>query len=88
MKHPKIMTVRGNPERIFCEGVRWGDLDKAGFNEVVGYFKKRIEDCFFNPVKRLLLPEYKTTGFLILAMISALVDLLSQYYYCNPITAK
>ena len=76
------MTVRGNPERIFCEGVRWGDLDKAGFDEVVGYFKKRVEGCLFNPVKRLLLPEYKTTGFVILAVISTLIDLLSQYYYC------
>ena len=62
-------------------GVRWGDLDKAGFNEVAGYFKKRVEDCFFHPVKNLLLPEYKTTGFVILAIISTLVDLLSQYYY-------
>jgi hypothetical protein len=75
------MAVKGNPQRIFCEGVRWGDLDKAGFDEVVGYFKKRVEDCFFNPVKRLLLPEYKTTGFVILAIISTLIDLLSQYYY-------
>ncbi|MFH1678455.1 MAG: hypothetical protein ABH914_02415 [Candidatus Omnitrophota bacterium] len=75
------MAVKGNPERIFCEGVRWGSLDKAGFDEAVGYFKKRVEDCFFNPVKKLLLPEYKTTGFVILAVISTLVDLLSQYYY-------
>ncbi len=75
------MAVKGNPERIFCAGVRWGDLDKAGFNEVVGYFKKRVEDCFFNPVKNLLLPEYKTTGFVILGVISTLIDLISQYYY-------
>lgn len=75
------MAVKGNPQRIFCAGVRWGDLDKAGFNEVVGYFKKRVEDCFFNPVKNLLLPEYKTTGFVILAVISTLIDLLCQYYY-------
>ncbi len=78
------MVVRGNPERIFCEGVKWGDLDKASFDEVVGYFKKRVEDCFFNPVKKLLLPEYKTTGFVILSVISTLIDLISQYYYFGP----
>ncbi|MBU1061562.1 MAG: hypothetical protein KJ952_02425, partial [Candidatus Omnitrophica bacterium] len=78
------MTVRGNPQRIFCEGVRWGDLDKASFDEVVTCFKKRVEACFLNPIKELLLPEYKTTGFVILAVISALIDLLSQYYYGEP----
>ncbi len=78
------MAVRGNPQRIFCEGVTWGDLDKASLNEVAVYFRKRIEDCFFNPVKQLLLPEYKTTGFLVLAIISSLIDLISQYYYAEP----
>lgn len=75
------MAVRGNPKRIFCQGLRWGDLEQASFDEVVGYFKKRVEDCFFNPAKNLLLPEYKTTGFVIVSIISTLVDLISQYYY-------
>ncbi|MFZ5801334.1 MAG: hypothetical protein ACOY3D_08200 [Candidatus Omnitrophota bacterium] len=75
------MAIRGNPQRIFCEGVKWGDLDAASFEQVVGYFKKRVEICFFAPVKNLLLPEYKTTGFIVLAVISAVIDILSQYYY-------
>ena len=75
------MAVKGNPQRIFCGSVRWGDLERGGFEEVVGYFKKRVEDCFFNPAKNLLLPEYKATGFVIVSIISTLVDLISQYYY-------
>jgi hypothetical protein len=75
------MAVRGNPQRIFCGSVRWQDLDKASFEEIVGYFRKRVEDCFFNPAKNLLLPEYKTTGFVIVSIISTLIDLISQYYY-------
>jgi hypothetical protein len=78
------MAIRGNPERIFCSGIKWGDLDKASFEEIVGYFKKRVEICFFNPINQLLLPEYKTTGFVTLAVISSLIDLLSQYYYWGP----
>ena len=76
-----LMTVKGNPQRIFCAGVTWGDLEKAGFDDIVAYFKKRVEACFFDPVENLLLPEYKTTGFVIMATLSALIDLLSQYYY-------
>ena len=75
------MAVKGNPQRIFCAGVKWADLDNADFEQIVGFFKKRIEECFFNPVKNLLLAEYKTTGFIILSVISTLIDLLSQYYY-------
>lgn len=78
------MTIRGNPERIFCTGIKWGDLDKSTFEQMVGSFKKRVEICFFNPIHNLLLPEYKTTGFVILAVISSLIDLLSQYYYWGP----
>ena len=75
------MAVRGNPQRIFCEGVRWGDLDKASFEEIVGFFKKRVEACFINPAKGLLVSEQKTIGFVIVAIISTLIDLLCQYYY-------
>lgn len=78
------MTIRGNPNRIFCDGIKWGDLDQASFEEIVGFFKKRVEICFFTPINKLLLPEYKTTGFVILAVISSLIDLLSQYYYWGP----
>lgn len=78
------MSIRGNPDRIFCPGIKWGDLDKATFEQIVSSFKKRVEICFFNPINNLLLPEYKTTGFVILAVISSLIDLLSQYYYWGP----
>lgn len=75
------MPVRGNPKRIFCEDVRWGDLDHAGFEEIVGFFKKKIENSFFSPIKDLLLPEHRTTGILVLTTLSAVIDLISQYYY-------
>ncbi|MFC1594253.1 hypothetical protein ACFL38_02895 [Candidatus Omnitrophota bacterium] len=78
------MTIKGNPKRIFCDGVYWGELDKASFDEMVGYLKKRVEICFFNPIKTLLLPEYKTTGFMMIAVLSSLIDLVSQYYYGQP----
>ena len=61
--------------------MRWGDLDRASFEEMVGFFEKKIENSFFLPIKTLLLPEYKTTGIMILTAISALIDLISQYYY-------
>jgi hypothetical protein len=78
------MAIRGNPERFFCPGIKWGDLDKATLEEMVDFFRKRVEICFFTPIHKLLLPEYKTTGFITLAVISSLIDLLSQYYYWGP----
>jgi len=75
------MTVKGNPQRIFCEGVRWGDLDNAEFEDIVGFFQRKIEYSFFIPIKDYLLPQYKTTGIMILTAVSAVIDLVSQYYY-------
>lgn len=78
------MTIRGNPNRIFCPTVKWGDLDNADFEKIVESFRKRVELCFLNPIHNLLLPEFKTTGFITLSVISSLIDLLSQYYYWGP----
>ncbi len=77
------MAIRGNPERIFCEGVRWGDLSSATLEQLVGYFRIRVYHSIFDPVKKLLLPEYKTTGLMILAVMSSLIDFLSQYFYSH-----
>ncbi len=77
------MIDKGNaidPERFFTYKNKIKDLKGKNFHEIITLFKKRIKKWYFEPAK-LLLSCSVHYDFIVMAINSIIIDLLSQYRY-------
>ena len=69
----------GNPDRIFADGIKLGDLRNMSFDEVIQAYEKRVTDWYFDVSKDVL--NNTASNFMLTAWCCTIIDFLSQYRY-------
>jgi hypothetical protein len=83
-----VLEIRmsGNPQRLFSSTLAIGELKGRSCDQIVDDFEKHVFDWFFN-VGENLIPN-PNSNFILTSICCVIIDLLSQYIYCEPASSK